>query len=134
MAAGPWENYAAAPDPDAATGPWAKYKTAQSADAAPSAAAPSAAPTAAPAEAPSEDTPLLGRVIHHIMDYAVNKNPAIGALELGGQAATGALSRIPAGLAGLAHEGTNAAGLTSGDPADTVNAVEHGLTYQPRTH
>lgn len=98
----------------------------------PAAAAPPAADvsqTATPAAASVPKKPLL----HQILDYAINENPAVGALELGGQAATGALSRIPAGFAGLVHAGTNAAGLTTGNPADTVTGVEHALTYQPRT-
>lgn len=46
---------------------------------------------------------------------------------------TGMISMPIAGLAGLGNVVTNAFGRTNSNPADTVNAVAQGATYQPRT-
>jgi hypothetical protein len=83
----------------------------------------------APAAAPAPPKTLL----HQILDYAAGHNPVLSVPEVAAQGATGALAQIPAGLAGLVNEGTNAIGLTHNDPADTVHNIEGALTYQPRS-
>jgi hypothetical protein len=47
---------------------------------------------------------------------------------------SGAVAAPAAGLAGLGSMATHAMGLTSQDPADTVNAVQQAMTHQPSTY
>jgi hypothetical protein len=69
----------------------------------------------------------------------ISRAPVTGATEMLGSAATGILSQIPAGLAGLATGGVNElAGLVGAkEPfqpaADVVEGVRNKLTYQPQS-
>jgi hypothetical protein len=47
--------------------------------------------------------------------------------------ATGLVSKIPAGLAGLGTMATNAMGMTNAEPADVVRDVQSTLTYRPHS-
>jgi hypothetical protein len=110
MAADPWAEFEDAP-PD---GQWSDFQDAPQPSAA-SVPAVMAQPTAVQRESlqPHTGVVALGETL----------------LNLG----TGMISMPIAGLAGLGNVVTNAYGLTNSNPADTVNAVAQGATYQPRT-
>ena len=94
-----------------------------------------AAPAEAPAAATAPDEPsTAGKIARGAGDLLVNQNPLVGIIEKLGQGVTGLVSKIGSGYAGLAHAAGNAVGLTHGDPADTVRAVQEAGTYQPRTN
>jgi hypothetical protein len=89
-------------------------------------------PDAPPAAAPVAATPPAEPgVLDKVGDALVNSNPLVGAVEKAGQGATGLLSKIAGGYAGLARlfsgGGADAA-------ADTVHAVQDAGTYQPRSY
>lgn len=85
-------------------------------------------PDAAPPAAPPAEPGILDKVKSFL-----SNDPTVGGAELLAHGVEGALARIPAGIAGLGHEATNALHLTTGEPADTVRKVENALTYQPQS-
>ena len=59
-------------------------------------------------------------------------NPVTAIIEAGMNLGSQGVAMPIAGLAGLGTMGANAAGVTTGDPVETINRVGNALTYQPR--